>query len=95
MKLHELELGQAIADMHYGTPDFKKLLELDKDPRLSRVTMQVEDGHEIIQALLLKKGVERSLYTNKLLVLVDFGLASPVFAYSYDGRTLGFIEVII
>jgi hypothetical protein len=100
-KLTDLKFGQAVHDMHDGPPDFDKLF----GPGVSVVGslhIPKRDGHQFItQMLEERKGespewVKGTHYTNKMLVLVAVVYGAPtvyVFAYSYDGRRLGFIEV--
>jgi len=91
LNLREVKIGQSVADMHDGIPDFKELFNL-KSCKVDRIQIPAESGHIFISDILTQKN-KLKLYINKFLVLVNFDFGSWIFAYSYDARYFGLIKL--
>lgn len=91
-KLSELRIGDAIHDMHDGFPAWKRL-DLDVDVEsVKSIRTPMPQSAEVVNSMLA--GYGRYYYTNKTLVLVGTDHRGRyTFAYSYDDRELGVIQV--
>jgi hypothetical protein len=97
--LGDLRFGDSVHDMHDGQPDPVRLFGPGVSIR-SHVCTEFTGGDRVIAAMAAEHArhhperCKPAAYTNKMLVLVGTNdrTGRYLFAYSYDDRTLGFIE---
>lgn len=87
-RFNELQVGDWIADMHYGIEGIEK--DLDEHLAIgSHVTMLSDKGSEFIENST-KKNV-----TNKFAYVVGSWTNMKVFAYSYDHNFFGMFKITL
>ncbi len=88
-RLEEMQIGDSLCDMHDGL--FTAQLKND-EIKTYLIRFEAEGGGDFIDKQI------PVMYTNKILVLVGLprildGVVMAVFAYSYDDRSFGVVEV--
>lgn len=101
MKLSELKFGIALSDMHYGVSEVLKKID-GIGEIINNHKIITGGGCKAIEEILKSRkgsGLEKTSYTNKMLVLVgkEYKIDTVIyqFAYSYDDNCLGFIDIAV
>jgi len=91
-----LEIGKSICDMHDGLA--KLHAQCEDMWTLNHIKINLPYGSEIVTKLVQKTNKKCDwYYTNKLLVLIEADTIDKKykFAYSYDDRFMGFVEIAL
>lgn len=97
MKLSQIEIGSAIADMHYGESGIHIQDDNGDDLKIEVrdwTSIRV-DGSTAILDLMLKSLGCSGFSTNKFLYVVRVGHNWFTCAYSYDDRTFAILNIQI
>lgn len=98
-KFHELQVGDWVADMHYGVNPLKARFEVVSDIRWDEPRLEApgRSGYVDVPFFNYLQGFLKGVYNNKMLHVIGFSLNSTlsdpelICGYCYDGRWSGIV----